>query len=303
MTITPATAAVLSMATVDPLIFRAELDTVRGRLDQTRSYAHDTSVWVQYSFSNFEVSSPAGAGYDMNTRGLTLGTDKSIELDNGIATLGAFTSYSRSDPEFYRNGNGEVDSYSIGAYASYLHRSGFYADGVLKANHFSNDTDARMSSGGKASGGYSTNGVGLHLQGGKYFYFDNAYIAPYVALSTFTSDSSEYSLSNGMKARVDTQRSVTGETGIRMGHKFEIKGVQAEPYFRMAVAREFVDNNEVKVNDDRFINDLSGSRSVYAVGVSARLTDRLAVQVDASHSDGKQVDEPWTMNLGVSWKF
>nr|WP_162303002.1 autotransporter outer membrane beta-barrel domain-containing protein [Buttiauxella sp. 3AFRM03] len=309
MSISPSTAAVLAMATADPLIFKAEMDVVRDRMDLVRSasryteISHDTNLWAHYNFNNFSVSSTAGAAYDMTVSGFTLGMDRSVALDNAIATFGGFTSYSRSDLDFDRGGNGDVDSYSVGAYASYLHNNGFYADSILKANRFGNDVHAQMTSGSAAYGDYNTNGIGMHLQGGKYFYFGESYIAPYVALSTFTSDSNDYTLSNGMKARVDNQKSVIGEAGVQMGHHFEYNGAQIQPYFRAAVAQEFIDDNEVRVNDDTFTNDLSGARGVYQVGVNAQVTDTLAVNAHTSYSHGDHVDEPLTVDLGVSWKF
>jgi outer membrane autotransporter protein len=303
MTISPSTAAVLSMATADPLIFKAELDTVRGRLDQVRSFEHETSVWAQYNFNNFGVSSSAGAGYDMGINGLTLGVDKSVEAGDGVFTFGGFTSYSNSDMEFDRGGDGEVDSYSVGGYGSYMHNSGFYVDGVLKANRFAHDVNAQMNSGSRAYGNYDANGIGAHLQTGKYFWFDETYVAPYVGMSAFVSDSSNYTLSNGMKAQVDNQRSMVGEVGVQVGHNFEVNGSKIQPYFRAALAQEFIDSNDVKVNEDHFTNDLSGSRGIYQVGVNAKVTDTINVNVNASYSHGKQVDEPLAAHVGVVWTF
>ena len=239
----------------------------------------------------------------MNVNGLTVGMDTSVGTSDGVVTFGSFTSYSDSDLEFDRGGDGQVDSYSIGAYGSYLHNSGYYVDGILKTNNFAHDVNARMNSGTLAWGSYDSSGIGAHLQTGKYFHFDKTWVAPYVALSTFTSDSSDYTLSNGMRAQVGKQRSMIGEVGVQVGHSLEYNGAKIQPYFRAAVSNEFIDDNEVKVNEDTFTNDLSGTRGIYQVGVNARVTDTLTVNAHTSYSHGEHVDEPWTVNLGVSWKF
>jgi outer membrane autotransporter protein len=301
--ISPSTAAVLSMATADPLIFKAELDTVRSRLEHVRSLSHETSLWIQYDYNHLKVDDSAGAGYGMHVNGMTLGMDKSIAAGNGVMTTGGFFSYSKSDLSFDRGGDGNVDSYSVGAYTSYLHDSGFYLDSVLKANSFGNDVHARMSSGSVASGDYNTNGIGVNLQGGKYFYIGDSYLVPYVAATGFTSNTSYYMLSNGMKAYVDAQHSVIGETGVNMGHQFKLRDAQIQPYIKLAVAQEFIDNNDVKVNEDHFTNDLSGTWGVYQVGVDARLTNNVTVHADTSYSHGSHVDAPWAASLGVSWSF
>lgn len=302
-TITPSTAAVLSMATVDPLIFQSELSSVRGRLDAVRSFSHDTNFWAHYTASRYNVSDSAGAAYDMHLNGVTLGADQSIDTDSSVTTRGAFFSYSHSDVDFDRGGDGNVDSYSVGAYFSYLHQSGFYLDSVLKVNRFENEVNGRMTSGAPADGYYNTTGAGLNIQGGKYFYFGDTWVAPYTAVTGFTSNSSGYTLSNGMNADVGPQRSVIGEAGVSAGHKFNVQDVEVQPFVRAAVMQEFMDNNNVKVNNDGFTNDLSGTRGIYQAGVNARVAKSFTVQANASYAEGHHVETPWTVNLGGSWSF
>ncbi|MHA6313566.1 autotransporter outer membrane beta-barrel domain-containing protein (plasmid) [Pantoea sp. S-LA4] len=302
-TITPSTAAVLSMATVDPLIFQSELSAVRSRLDQARVLSHDTNVWGHFTTSRYNLSSSAGAGYDMDVNGVTIGADKAEQLAEGIFSQGLFFTYSHSKVDFDRGGNGKVDSYSAGAYASYLDDSGLYFDGVLKINRFRHDINARMTSGTVAEDSYTTTGIGTNLQAGKYFHLGAFYIAPYASVMGFTSTSQDYALSNGMKAHSGAQHSVIGEAGVNLGHEFLIQDAQIQPYLKLAVAQEFIDDNEVRVNDDRFTNDVSGTRGVYQLGVNAKLTDRLSVHTDAGYTQGDRIESPWTANLGMSWSF
>ncbi|MBJ3591169.1 autotransporter outer membrane beta-barrel domain-containing protein [Salmonella enterica subsp. enterica serovar Saintpaul] len=303
--ITPSTAAVLSMAAVDPLVFNAELSSVRHRLGETRSFSHDTNVWSDVYNTRNDVSTDAGAGFDQNLSGITLGADRSDRSEHGITTRGVFVGYSHSNVDFDRGGKGNVDSYSVGAYASYLHDDGYYIDGILKANRFENDVNGKMTGGGAADGYYHTNGAGLHIQGGKYFHFDETYVAPYVAVTGFTSDSSDYALSNGMQAHVGSTRSLMAEGGVNVGHKFTLNnGAVLQPYVGVAATQEFIDDNKVEVNNDgHFENDLSGTRGVYQVGLRAQLTDRLTAHADASYAQGSNIESPWVANIGVAWSF
>lgn len=300
--ITPSTAAVLSMATVDPIVFQAEISSVRSRLDLVRSFSHDANVWGHYTAGSYHINDSAGAGYDMNLDGVTIGADKSAQTEHGVITHGALFSYSHTDVDFDRQGDGNVDSYSIGAYSSYLDSSGFYLDGIVKLNRFGNDINAQMTSGTLADGDYNTTGLGAHIQGGKYFYFDEVYVAPYIAITGFTSSSNDYSLSNGMRAHISPQRSLVGETGVSSGYQLDIKGAEVQPYIKVGLAQEFIDDNNVKINDDPFTNDLSGTRGVYQVGINARVNS-VTVHVDAGYSQGTHIETPWTANLGISFSF
>ncbi|ELX2369138.1 autotransporter outer membrane beta-barrel domain-containing protein [Salmonella enterica] len=304
-TITPSTAAVLSMATIDPLVFQAEMNSIRHRLNETRSFSHDTNVWSDVYNTRNNASTSAGAGFDQTLTGLTIGADKSDRSGNGVVTRGVFFSYSHSDVNFDRGGDGNVDSYSVGAYASYLHDNGFYLDGILKANHFENDVNGRMTGGGAANGYYDTNGTGAHIQGGKYFHFGETYIAPFAAVTAFTTDNSDYTLSNGMQAHVGNERSVLIEAGVNVGHKFVLKnGTTLQPYVGAAVTQEFIDDNKVDVNHDgHFTNDLSGTRGVYQTGLRAQVTPNLTAHVSASYAQGANIESPWIANAGVAWSF
>lgn len=302
LVITPSTAAVLSMATVDPIVFQAEISSVRSRLDQVRSFSHDANLWAHYTTGSYSVNSAAGAGYEMKLNGVTIGADKSVQTDNSVITNGAFFSYSHSEVDFDRQGDGNVDSYSIGAYSSYLDSSGFYLDGIVKLNRFGNDVNAQMTGGTLADGDYNTTGLGANIQGGKYFYFNEIYVAPYIAMSGFTSNSNDYSLSNGMHAHIGPQRSLIGETGVASGYKLNIKGADVQPYIKIGLAQEFINDNAVKINDDRFKNDLSGTRGIYQMGINTKVNSA-TIHLDVGYSQGSHIETPWTANLGISFSF
>ncbi len=302
LTITPSTAAVLAMSTVDQLIFQSETLAVRGRLDEIR-FSHDTNVWGKVLGSRYNVNTSVGADYDMNVTGIVIGADISTEGRNSVITKGAFFNYTHADIDFSRGGDGGVDSYSVGAYANYQHDNGVYVDGILKANRFNNTVDARMTSGVSASGSYNTNGIGASIQGGKYFYYGNSYIAPYGAVSGLTTASSNYTLSNGMKANIGSERSFLGEAGVNIGHQFKSNSMLLRPYAKLALVTEFVNSNTVKVNDDNFVNDLSGTRNVYQAGINAQITPSLSISADANHITGTHVESKWTGNLGLAYSF
>lgn len=303
--ITPSTAAVLNMATVDPLAFRAELASVRHRLEETRGFSHDTRAWVDVINTRNDVSTSAGAGFDQSLNGITLGIDRSLQREHGVTTQGLFFSYSHSDVAFDRGGDGNVDSYSLGGYASYLDNNGAYIDGIIKGNRFENDVNARMTSGGAADGYYDTNGIGAHIEAGRYFHRDATWFKPYAALTAFTTDNSEYNLSNGMNAHVGNERSVQAEAGLTVGHTVMLEnGATLQPYASVAVTQEFIDDNRVDVNDDgHFTNDLSGTRGVYEFGLRTQVTDRMTAHVNASYASGAGVESPWVANAGVAWSF
>lgn len=303
--ITPSTAAVLNMAAIDPLVNDAEMTSVRHRLEETRGFSHNTSGWVDVISTQNDVHTSAGAGFDQTLTGITVGIDRSLQREHGVTTQGVFFSSSHSDVDFDRGGSGDVDSFALGGYASYRDDNGLYIDGIFKANNFDHDVNARMTSGGKADGDYDTLGVGGHIEAGMYLHQDNIWLKPYGALSAFTSDNTEYRLSNGMQAHVDNTRSIRAEGGLNAGMTFALdNGMTLQPYAGVAITQEFVDDNHVDVNDDgHFTNDLSGTRGLYEVGLRTQLTHNMTAHVNASYANGAGVESPWVANAGVAWSF
>lgn len=303
--ITPSAAAVLNMAAVEPLVFDAELESVRERLDNDTAFSRDGAVWGTYLNARNDASTSAGAGFEQTLNGMTLGVDRTFTLENSAVTTGGFFSYSHSDVGFDRGGKGNVDSYSLGAYAGWQHNNGLYVDGIVKVNRFENDVKGRMTSGGAANGDYSVYGAGAHLESGMSLSSGNLAVTPYAAFTGFTTNSNEYRLSNGMRADVDNTRSLRAEAGLKTDYSVTLdNGVELQPWLKASVRQEYADNNAVKVNNDgHFVNDQSGMRGVYQAGIRAKFTDNLSGHISAGYGNGADIESPWRVAAGMSWKF
>ncbi|CAM3604479.1 autotransporter outer membrane beta-barrel domain-containing protein [Rahnella bruchi] len=301
-TYTPSTSAVLSMAVTAPVINDVEMHTVRDRIDAVRDISHDLNVWSRYIGSKQSVNNDA-AGFDMNLNGVMLGADASTDYTSSHLTVGGFVGYTNSDVDFDRDGSGNVDSWSTGAYLSWMNNSGYYVDGIVKANRFSDDVNAKMTSGERADGDYNQNGLSAHLETGKYFRFDQSFVAPYVGITGFTTNDSNYTLSNGMKADVDSVKSLVAETGVNIGTTYNVRSVELKPYVKLAVADETVSGNSVKVNNDQLEDDMSGVMGIYEAGVNSQITQNLNVGASVQYNHSDNMESPFIVNAGLSLKF
>ncbi|EHO4505538.1 pertactin family autotransporter, partial [Salmonella enterica] len=303
--ISASTAAVLNMAAVQPLVFDAELESVRERLQARKMAGREDSLWMtQYNTRN-NVSTSAGAEFKQTSGGLIMGIDRLSQYEKSSGTLGAFFSYSHSNIDFSRSGEGHVDSYSFGAYAGLQHESGFYLDSIAKANLFDNNVKGRMNNGGAADGDYRTWGIGAHLESGIRLSNNNWSATPYMAFTGFTGSARKYVLSNGMQADVDTTRMLRAEVGLGMDYRLILSnGGELQPWLKISARQELADNNQVTINNrDRFNNELSGMRGVFQTGVHAKITDNLTGHLSAGYGDGAGVQSPWRATAGMSWSF
>lgn len=228
--ITPSATDVLNMAAAQPLVFDAELDTVRERLGSVKGVNYDTAMWSSAINTRNNVTTDAGAGFEQTLTGLTLGIDSRFSREETSTIRGLFFGYSHSDIGFDRGGKGNVDSYTLGPYAGWEHQNGAYVDGVVKVDRFANTIHCKMSNGATAFGDYNSNGAGAHVESG-FRWVDGLWsVRPYLAFTGFTTDGQDYTLSNGMRADVGNTRILRAEAGTAVSYHMDLQnGTTLEP--------------------------------------------------------------------------
>lgn len=173
--------------------------------------------------------------------------------------------------------------------------SGYYFDGVLKFNRFRNESKVRLSDGSRTKGDYDNWGMGGSAEFGRHIKLaDGYFVEPFTQLSAVQIQGKRYTLNNDMQADGDRMRSLLGKAGATFGRNFGFgNGAVAQPYVRAAIAHEFASNNEVKVNNNVFNNDLSGSRAEFGAGVAVAMSAQWQVHADFDYAKGEHIEQPW----------
>ncbi|EKN4803145.1 autotransporter outer membrane beta-barrel domain-containing protein, partial [Yersinia enterocolitica] len=298
--------AVLSMATAPAYVFNSELQNLRFRhgdfMENTRSPG---GVWGRYTGSDHRISGGASSGYSLTQNGFEIGGDKVFDLGESRLAVGAFVSYTDNSISHNRGGDSTIGSTGGGLYATWSDNDGYYVDGVLKYNRFSNELRTRMSDGTAVKGDYSQNGFGGSLEAGKTFSLnDNAWAQPYVRTTAFRADAKDISLNNGMEASLGATKSLQAEAGVNLGMNLDVAGKTVKPYLKAAVSHEFSDSNKVRINNlYDFNNDISGTMGKYGAGVSAQLTPNAEVWAEANYQKGGKIESPVTGSVGFRINF
>lgn len=302
--ISPSTKSALALFNTAPTVWNSELTTLRSRMGEVRGQEQGGG-WMRTYGSRFNASLDSGVDYSQKQQGLSFGADAPVPVGNGQLLFGLMGGYSKSDLDIGRGTSGQVDSYYMGAYGTWLSEGGYYLDGVLKLNQFHNESKVAMSDGTKAKGDYSSKALGGSLEVGKHIKLgDEYFVEPFAQVSSVWINGSSYTLDNGMQARTTQTESVLGKVGSTVGRSFALKdGGVVKPYTRVAWAHEFSRSNDVSVNGQRFDNDLFGSRAELGAGVSVSLSERLQVHADFDYMKGEHVEQPWGANVGVRLAF
>jgi len=304
-TISPGTRSVLALFNTAPTVWYGEMTSLRSRMGELRHTDAQSGGWIRSYGNKYSVSDANGAGYKQIQRGFSLGADVPLSEDSQWL-VGVMAGHSQSDLDVSRGTSGTVKSYYAGVYATWLDAdSGYYFDGVIKANRFENESKVSLSDGAKAKGDYGTNGLGASVEVGRNIKLDNEFfVEPFAQASTIVVKGKKYGLDNGMQAKGDNTHSMLGKLGVTVGRDFVMdSGSVVQPYLRTAVAHEFAKNNKASVNGNVFNNDLSGSRVELGAGVAVSLSQNLQLHADLEHSKGKHVDQPWGANVGLRYNW
>ncbi|QHF03975.1 autotransporter outer membrane beta-barrel domain-containing protein [Pseudomonas asturiensis] len=305
-TIGPAPQTILALFNAAPTVWYGELSSLRTRMGELRVNGGRSGVWMRTYGNKFNVANASGFGYKQVQQGTALGADGNIPAASGQWLAGVMVGQSTSDLSLDRGASGKVDSYYVGAYSTWLDsESGYYLDGVVKLNRFQNKARVNLSDGTRTKGDYSNSGVGASVEFGRHIKLDNSYyVEPYAQLIGAFIEGKDYSLDNGMRAEGDPTRSLLGKVGVTSGRDFHLgQGRTVQPYVRVALAHEFVKHNEVKINDNRFDNNVSGARGEVGTGVAVAFSDRLEAHVDFEYSNGSKIEQPWGANVGLRYNW
>jgi outer membrane autotransporter protein len=300
--ISPGARSVLALFNTAPTVWYGELSSLRSRMGELRFNGGQAGGWIRTYGNKYNVADGSGVGYQQTQQGLSLGAD--ARVGESQVLVGVLAGTSESDLDLNRGTSGTVKSYYVGPYVTWLDSdTGYYFDGVLKYNRFRNESKVNLSDGSRTKGDYDNWGVGGSAEFGRHIKLANGYfVEPSAQLSAVQIQGKHYTLDNDMDADGDRMRSLLGKAGATFGRNFGFaNGAVAQPYVRAAVAHEFASNNEVKVNNNVFNNDLSGSRAEFGAGVAVAMSQRLQMHFDLDYAKGKHIEQPYGVNLGLRY--
>ncbi|MFJ2993964.1 autotransporter outer membrane beta-barrel domain-containing protein [Pandoraea sp. NPDC087047] len=305
--LSPSTQAVIGISGVAPTVWYGEQSVLRTRMGDLRLQDQSNSgAWVRTFGKQFHATPTAGVDYRQTQYGVMGGADAVVgKAWGGTWLVGVLLGTSHSTLSFDGGSTGGVDSYTGGLYTTWLGNNGYYLDGVVRFNHFSNTTNVLMSDGSGANGSFGENSVGMTLEFGRHFTFGDAwFIEPYVNLALLRVGGDDFTLTNGMNSSTSRTGSVQARVGAAFGKTVSLPGGGAiQPYLKLALVQEFVKSNPIQINGIGFDNDLSGTRFEFGAGVTGQMMRNLQVYSEVESSVGHHVNQPWGFQVGVRYTF
>lgn len=303
---TPGVDAILSLGSAAIFAFNNELDNLRFRKGTLKDNEGAAGLWMRVTGTKNNVST-GDTNFDLEQIGTEFGIDKQVAVNNdGVAFIGGFASYGKADVKHDRGGTSNIDSYSVGVYGTYFHDSGLYLDGTLKYNRFSNDLSARSTNGQAITGDYNQNAWGGAIESGFNARFKHdTWVEPFVRLSYVQAQAKSLNLNNGMQANIGTQKSLASELGVHLGKDFTLSNNSTlSPYIKATWSHEFMDNNNVWVNDiNKFETNFSGDVAKFGLGLNVQINKTFSAFSEMNYAKGSKVETPMHANIGMRYNF
>ncbi|WP_426205912.1 autotransporter outer membrane beta-barrel domain-containing protein [Pseudomonas sp. TWP3-1] len=300
------TRAALAIAGMSPTVIYGETVLLNNRMGDLRVNGGQTGGWVRSFGSQYSISNNAyGNGFRQQQYGGSLGVDTPVQIAGERVLVGVFAGYSKSDLDLTRGSSAEIGSTSLGIYGTWFGDRGYYLDTVAKLNHFRNKADVMLSDNTKTKGSYNNLGASASVEFGKRFELGEGYYAePFTQWQAASVQGKDFRLDNGLSVDADTTRSMLGKAGVTLGRGMKLaNGSVLQPHVRLAAVHEFVKTNEVRVNRNKFNNDLSGTGVEAAAGASWTLNDRWQLHAELDTRKGDSVTKDYGVNMGAHFKF
>ncbi|EJF86939.1 outer membrane autotransporter barrel domain-containing protein [Bartonella vinsonii subsp. arupensis OK-94-513] len=302
---TPSTDAVLSLSVTPALVFKNELQTVRAGRGILERNKKTSALWT-YAIKSKENVSADHIDFKLEQTGIILGIGGLNELAHGEFSIGGFGSYDKARVTHARGGVSNINTYGIGAYATYFDHSGWYLDSVLKYNHYQNTLNAVSTNGLAIEGNYNQWAVGTSFEAGyRMKVAQSSWIQPYAQLTWLQVEGKEIKLSNDMTGEINPFMSLRSEVGLSVGYEF-LDGVETSlmGYITAAWLRENKDDNHTTINKQhQFVTDLSGNAGKLGIGLSSFLSDKLKLYAEAHYVKGHKTKQSLQGILGVRYSF
>lgn len=286
-------------------MWEQELGTLMSRMGDLRlDNNYNGGVWVRQLSHEIHASPSSSRAYQQQYNGTQVGADKAFLFDGGKFYLGVMTGISRSTLDFKESTSGSIESQTFGIYGTALFDNGYYLDTVTKYGHMKNKIDYYNNAGEKIKGHYRTNALGLSIEGGKRFTFENKwFIEPQLQFTASHLRGKSYTLNNGLAVKSDSMELFNGRAGIVAGTKMTFDRVIAEPYVEFSHTQEFSGTGRVTVNNSRLDSDQIGTRQHYGVGVNFNVAKQHNFFINASYEQGSKMEQPWGIKGGYQFRF
>jgi outer membrane autotransporter protein len=312
-TFSPTAQAAINTSGAISIAWFSQLDSLTKRLGDLRlpsgkglpPFDADTAFWVRGfgQKTKAKLRERNVSDFHEYQTGADVGFDHAFSLDtDNQGYLGVFTGYLYARRNFHDGygSRGDTDALSFGAYATWINKNGWYADGVIKGQYFRSDYDALNDHGKFDNYGFGASfefGRRIDLSGGMFLEPDVQFAYAHIFSESYTTKAR-------MRVNAGDSDIYRFAAAVRLGQVFETGRMGLlQPYLSIGVEQQFSDGGSVRMANERITPDTDGTRAVVGAGVIWQPSASRQFHLDYEASFGKRYQKPWGINIGFRQRF
>lgn len=291
------------------LLNYAETNTLIQRLGDLRFTENSNGAWFRAYGGKFESNARSFVkDFDMDYGGLQAGYDRKLDkswFKEGDTYVGVFFGYGKGDLDYKDNGHGSgtAENKTLGLYATYVAKNGFYIDTIAKYVWSTNDFRVFDTAGTLVVGDdVDLGGFGASVEIGRRFRLKENrtggrwYVEPQAQLSYLRQGSAYFSASNGLRIGVDDFNSLLGRLGALIGYETD----RTNFYAKISYLKEFDGDLDIRYASGKHIAGESFGDDwwTYGIGVTHQVNPRNSLYFSLERSSGGVFTEDWAIRGG-----
>ena len=269
----------------------------------------DNGIWARVYTGKLDSKSAYGRRFDQNYTGTEVGYDREIKVSSGKIYAGLLGTYLSSDPS-YNNGDGDLKSYGLGLYGSWISDKGHHVDLVVRGAKMDQDYTLRDSGGNRVTGDYDAWAYGMSAEYGYHKELKNQwFVEPQVEVAIGHIGSGNHTSSNGLKISQDSLNTSSGRLGILLGKEFgNGEDKKGSLYVRTSLLQDWGGNGSLSasyggISQKLDTADHGGTSLELNLGGNIKFSKKANGYLELTKSFGGDVKMDWQLNGGVRFMF
>ena len=309
------TSAVIAVAAAAGQDWHYELDAIHKRMGELREppfgatrEAGSGNAWFRAGAARFKADKNlTGRGFTQDHYAATVGGDKAWFTDDSTWFAGVFGATARVERNFGQSGGGRTTSNGAGAYATWLHATGWFADLALRMDLNKNRITAATKDGYLTSARYNNKVTGASIEAGRRLLWNEEWwIEPSVQYATAGITGARYEAACGdgdpLAVKVRNARVAQTRFAMRLG---EVAGATPgwHPYAKGALVHSRTGGGRVSVGASEHEADFDGWRWEAGIGAAYVINARCQVYYDYEYTHATRYRRPWAVSAGcrLAW--
>ncbi|WP_166226140.1 autotransporter outer membrane beta-barrel domain-containing protein [Pseudomonas atagonensis] len=283
----------------------AQKHSTQQHLADLRSGRDQGGVWLRGYGAEQHIDSGSSRAFEQQVNGMEIGADQAFALAHGTLYVGGLFGQGQGRQDFGERSKGNIDSTTLGAYASYQAHEGIYVDGALKYSRLDNEIRITGNLGDPVKAHYDSHAVTAETQIGKAIELGRGwFVEPQAGLQVARISGGHYTASNGLSVNQGTMTSLQSRVGGQFGRELQLdKGLRIKPYVKATWVTEHAGDSSVHVNGATLDSRLPGSRGELGGGVMLTVAQNQQMYVEGQYVKGRDIEQPWAVSVGYRYNW